>query len=476
MRAEVTRATRSSQVFVAVSLLLSAFSFGYLLYAIYIDYRPVQEFPQWHGAQPITTERGAALGYFRRQFNLPAEPIKAYLVVSGTDQLSVYVNGDLAGVSRYFGMKTSEIIDVTRLVHRGSNLLAVMVESNAPHASCELTARLELQLPGGTHNTVLTDTQWRASGVEEYSSTRQAAWYAVDFPDLHWSPARINEPPDPRPVHRYQVPETVIQSFPDGYWIGPQSGMPRNTTFVRDFQVRQEQITGAWLGVSAAGNYTITLNDQFLFSYAGSKRSMELFDIEPYVKQGNNRLLIQVEGDASLAKLAVSGMVSSAEGQIEFNTDGRWRTLETERMDQASSAYGSVLVMQRLGSGTPASNMTLSFNQIDTPIGKVLDHGVRYGIIAIMLLIVLTSGLLLLHLFNRRIDPIPFWQDLETLVSPLLYGSILALALILVSFDIRVDAQALFRPHFLAEIGLIVFFWEGFIMFERFKRRRSSDG
>jgi hypothetical protein len=471
----IARSIHSRQVFVGVTLLLAALSFGYLLYATYIDYRPVQEFPQWHGALPITTHRGTAVGFFRRQFSLPSEPVKAYLVISATDQLSIYMNGSLAETSRYFGAKTSESLDITRLVNRGDNLIAVSVESNAPYRACELTARLEIRMPDGSRKTILTDSAWRATGVEEYSSSLHQAWYEPGFPDLHWSPARINEPPDTRPIHAYRVPEMILQSFPNGYWIGTESVDSRYTTFVRDFQVRPERITGAWLGVSAAGNYSITLNDQFLFSYAGTKRSMELFDIEPYVRQGDNRLIIQVEDDTSLAKLAVSGLVLSDRGQMDFSTDGRWRTLKTERIDRASSAYGTVMVMQHLRIGAPDTNMTLSFNQIDTPIGWSLDHGIRFGIIASMLFIALASCLVLLHLFTRRFDPMPFWQDLETLVAPVLFGTILALVLIVVSFDIRVDVEALFRPHFLLEIGLIILLWEGFIVFERFRHRRSPD-
>jgi hypothetical protein len=475
MQDSIVRSPRSGQVFVMLTLLLSAVSFGYLLYATYVGYRPVQEFPQWHGALPITTDRATAVGFFRRQFSLPSEPVKAYLLISGTDQFSVYVNGNLAGISRYFGTRVSESMDITRFVRSGGNLLAVAVESNAPHSHCELTARLELRMPDGSRKTILTDPDWRAVTVEESVSSRQAAWYESNFSDLHWPPARISEPPDPRPIHPYAVPELILQSFPDGYWLGTRSGDGRDTTFVRDFQVGPQRITGAWLGVSAAGNYTIVMNDQFLYSYAGSRRSMELFDIEPYVKQGSNRLSIEVEGETSLAKLAVSGLVLSAAAQIDFSSDGRWRTLETERIAQASSAYGTVLVLQPLGHATPNSSMTLNFNQIETPIGRIVDYGVRFGIIAVMLFIAFASGVVLLHLLTRRYDPIPLWQDLETLVSPLLLGALLSLGLIIVSFDVRVDAQALFRPHFVIGIGLIVLLWEGFIMLERLTRRRSSD-
>ncbi len=472
----ISPTNRSRIAFVSVSLLLFAFSFGYLLHATYVAYRPSLELPQWQGALPITADKGMAIVYFRREFSIPSAPSKAYLVLSGTDDLSVYVNGDLAGKSRYFGAKTSEIMDITRFVHRGNNLLAVAVDSNAPDAVSELTARLELLLPDGSRKTLLTNPEWRATGVEDYSPSRHEAWYAPDFVDLHWSPAQVNDPPDDRPVHPYRVPEWIFQTFPDGYWIAPQSGDQHHATFVRDFQLNEKRITGAWLGVSMAGNYTITLNDQFLYSYAGTPSGMELFDLGPYVKPGGNRLYIQVDSARSLLKLAVSGVVSSAAGSVDFSSDGRWRTLTTEGAEQAGSATGPVMVMQRLGQALNDSHVTLNYREIDTPIEMRLDSGMWFGVLSLMLLIASSSSLGLLHLFMRRLDPLPFSQDLENLSYTFLFGALLALGLVIFSYDIRVDAKLLFQPYALVTIGLQMLLLEGFVILERINRRRTIDG
>jgi hypothetical protein len=92
-----------------------------------------------------------------------------------------------------------------------------------------------------------------------------------------------------------------------------------------------------------------------------------------------------------------------------------------------------------------------------------------------MLFIAMASCLVLLHFLTFHYDPVPLWQDLETLVSPLLLGSLLTLGLIIVGYDIRVDAQALFKSPFLIAIGLIILLWEVFILSEKLMRRRSSD-
>jgi hypothetical protein len=471
MSATLSRSNQSRIAFVGIVLMLFALSFGYLLFVVDADYHPAREFPNWQGAQPIITDTASSSGYFRRQFLLAADPVKAYLVFSGSDDITIYVNGEVAGTSRYFGTNTSDILDITRFVRRGNNLLAVAVDNNAPGAVSELTARLEMLFTDGSRKTLLTNTDWRAKGEEDYSASRHVAWNSPDFVDLQWSPARVKVTPAERPIVPYQVPEMIYQIFPDGYWIGQQTDMNRNLIFLREFQVNTERITGAWLGVSVAGKYTITLNDRLLYSHAGSLGNMELFDIGPYVNYGENRLLVHVESDVFLPRLAVSGLVITTAGTVDFSSDGRWRTLSTEGSDQPASKPGTVIVLQRLRDAPADSRVTLNYKEIETPAEVSIHRTTWFGMLVLMLFITLAAILVLLHLVNRRFDPVPFWKDLETLVFPFLLGSLLALGLLTLSYDIRIDARMLLQPYSAVSIVVIVLAWEAVVMIERFIRR-----
>jgi hypothetical protein len=202
---------------------------------------------------------------------------------------------------------------------------------------------------------------------------------------------------------------------------------------------------------------------------------MELFDIGPYVNQGDNRLYISVDSEAGLLKLAVSGLVLTTEGSLKFNSDGRWRTLTTVTNDHAGSAAGAVIVMQRIQNRNGGANLTLNFKEIMMPLEMSLDRAIRFSILVAMLFVAVASGLMLLHLIIRRFDPMPFWQDLETLALPVLGGTVLAIGLIILSYDIRVDAQSLLHTQALTLIGLIVLHWEAIVMIERIIRGSAVD-
>ena len=466
---------RSSIVFVCLSLLLFSFGFGYLSLTTYAEYRPQEQFPDWQGAQPITPETASAMGYFRRQLMLVSSPARAYLLVSGTDEVKVYVNETMVGAISYFDAKPADILDITRYLIPGKNLIAAEVENRATDAVPELRMRVELQQPDGTRQTLLTDRQWRAAGVEAYSQSRRVLWNSPDFVDLDWPSARIAHPPDNRPIHPYVVPEMIYRDFPEGYWIRQASDKRPNATFMREFEVYDEVITGAWLGISTAGNYSIMLNDLLLYSSTGSLESMVLFDIGPYINQGQNRLLIQLESETPLSKLAVSGLVTTVSGEVNFSSDGRWRILLPANSRQKTVKDEAVIVMDPVQSGVVDSSMSLNFKGIETPMPVLLQGIERFVILSMLIGVVTTASLVLLHLLGRLFAPLPLWQDLEILASPVMFVGMLIGLLLIVSNDIRIEAQMPFQPPVLISLLVLLLLWEGFILVERFVRERSGD-
>lgn len=454
--------------------MLFALSFAYLLLNTYTDYRPMQELPKWRGAQPITPSLDSASGYFRRQFLLASKPVRAYLIVSGTDEVTVYVNGKLAGTSRYFGAKTSEIFDIAGFLQRGNNLIAVAVDNHVPEAIPELTARLELQLADGSSRTLLSDSAWQVNEMESYQQSREAAWYSPEFFDLDWSPARVRLATDTRPTFPYLVPERIYEIFPASYWIWQQSQNNLNASFLRVIHLADEQINSAWLGVSAAGQYSINLNGVSLYSYTGSLRSMELFDIGPYVKRGDNRLLINVVTDVALPKLAISGVIMTAAGELDFGSDARWRTLKNVPNFQAAASSEAVVVLKPLRDTLAYSHLTLNFKKIETPIVEIWKRVKQFVSLSLMIFITIATGLLLLHLVSRRYDSVPLWRSLETLASPLLPVNVAIWILLIMSYDIRIGNETPFQSLIPVLIVAAILLWEGYIMFERFGRGRST--
>ena len=167
------------------ALFLFSLSFGYLA-EVTLDDRPRSEWPvpPWQGAHWIEPAEPSATGYFRRRVELPSTVVRAHLVVAGTDRLAVFVNGNAAGSRHFFGSRASLVSDVTHLLRKGRNVIAVQVSSERREQSPELAARLEMRLADGTHRTVKSDATWRARGMEIYQRARQSAWHESEFDDL----------------------------------------------------------------------------------------------------------------------------------------------------------------------------------------------------------------------------------------------------------------------------------------------------
>jgi hypothetical protein len=466
---------RKRRGFVIGGLLSFSLTFAYLLSATFTVYQPFRLVPDWRGAKPITANVLSPLGYFRREFLLPYHPHKAYLVVSATDEVTVYVNANLVGNSRYFGAYVSEILDITQFLRPGNNLIAIAVANQAT-GKAVLTARVEVILPDGTKKTLLTDSQWRARSVEGYAKFQQLAWYALNFMDLDWAAANIVPIPDERPVYPPRVPEYVFQAFPEGHWIGHQKAGETNATFLREFHVNQERISGAWLGVSASGNYSITLNGLLLYAIAGSLRTMELYDIGPFVSPGSNRLVIRLESETILPKLAVSGLLTSAEERLSFNSDGRWQLLSHGAEQMLSAENDSIIVMDRLQEGSPEAKLALKPKEIEAPAELAWKRAQRFLFFTWLTFLATSLSLLLLHRINRFFDPVPLWQDLETLLLPLFLGAVLLFFMLLIGHDPRIGTATLEQPLTVALIVLLVLVWEALILIERIYRKGSADG
>jgi hypothetical protein len=202
---------------------------------------------------------------------------------------------------------------------------------------------------------------------------------------------------------------------------------------------------------------------------------MELYDIGPYVNPGENRLLVHLESDVVLPKLAVSGLVELRRERLNFSTDGRWRLLHETRAHRVPAEQTSVMVMERVRESAPDANLTLDFKEIESPAGMNLVRVERYLGFALITFLAVALSLSVLHRISRHYDPIPLWQDLETLVLPLFLAGILMVCLLILEQELRFDALASFQLPLLALMAVVVLLWEGFILIERIDRRWWMD-
>ena len=134
-----------------------------------------------------------AARYFRRTFELadPAAARRATLRVTADDSFTAWLNGQQVATGA--GHPSPAQVDVTRLLKRGRNVLAIRAENRKAPVTLNpagLAATLAVE---GVSTVVRSDATWRASRVEA------DGWRGAAFDDAGWPAAlvtaRQGEPP-----------------------------------------------------------------------------------------------------------------------------------------------------------------------------------------------------------------------------------------------------------------------------------------
>ncbi len=193
---------------------------------------------RWKAAWIWTPERPEAPNtyhLFRRRFVCRRAPRSARLHWTAAHFGHVYLNGLLIGRGPdrcYFRGKTYHTCDVTGLVRRGANALAIEVHylgQGAPgvmerHAEGPGGCLAQLEIDGRTH--VWTDDQWKTTRDPAYAERTEpasfhrewreeyhagealASWSTATFDDSAWSSARVVAPAEGGPWTRLVAKDT----------------------------------------------------------------------------------------------------------------------------------------------------------------------------------------------------------------------------------------------------------------------------
>lgn len=440
-------------------LFLFAMAYSYLMVNLLNVHQPSEKNPDWHEAHWIKSGETSGSGYFRKRFSLSSLPRKAYLMVSGTDKLFVYVNGRAIGLVRYFGARPSQIFDVTKLLQAGENLLAVRVDSDIQGVAPALAGRLVLADAALQWHEIRTDESWRASRHEGFQQASKAVWNSQAYDDLHWQSADAVGAKQQLRVLPLSVPEYVYKLFPRGDWVW--SGDSQTAVFLNNFTVKGSQIYAAWLGVSAKGRYSLVINDAPVVSQYGTETSMELIDIGSYLQLGENKIWLKVETEELLPRLLVSGRVTSDHSVVELDTSAHWRAIP----NAAASTTGkseSVTVRATI----KHSAMALGYKEI--ALSETL-HTKKMLRLLIFFFVVMLSSLVVFFLFYRscRKYSTSNMTSCFTLFSrPLVLGLIATAVLLLLPYDLRIDRSFLPRFYMLLIVPGIVLFFEVLVLLE----------
>lgn len=445
-------------------LLLFAMTFSYLMINVLATEQPSKSYPDWQSARWIKAGEISGNGYFRKSFNVVTLPHRAYFVVSGTEELSVYVNGKTAGSSSFSGARPSIILDVTKLLRVGKNLLAIKVASNVHGVAPELIGRLVLMTQGGEKREIQSDDSWLVTRNDAFQKLGMVDWRSPDYSDLHWAPASMvyhNRVSLSLPL---TVPEHVYATFPRGYWIW--SGKSKFVILSNEFVVEGNSINDAWLGVSSEGKYSLIVNGITVVSLQGTGTTMELVRISPYLRLGKNTMWLEVENGISQPRLLVSGSVSTDVGVTTLDSTAGWLTLSNTGASLASVDDEERIVRSTLYRDVAVSELSLVYKEV-APSGILSALKILWVLMASL---VVSAGLLLGFLFFRRFVGPDSKRTMEAClhlyVRPFALGLVVMCLSLLLRYDPGIVSYLSYQFYVLLMVPVIIVFFEVMIMLE----------
>lgn len=114
--------------------------------------------------------------YFRKTFDLGGVE-EAEVLITADNEFELYVNGQKAAAGADW--RQVQAVDVTKLLRKGRNVLAVRVV-NSDVGAAGLAARVVVKQPGGAYEGQSTDASWKTS-VREFQN-----WTLPKFNDADW--------------------------------------------------------------------------------------------------------------------------------------------------------------------------------------------------------------------------------------------------------------------------------------------------
>jgi HEAT repeat protein len=144
------------------------------------------------------------LGYFRRKFVLPAEPVEATIALTADNGYELYVNdrrvaGKLGYDSRYWS--SVERLRIEQYLHEGANAIAVKAECLG--GSAGLVAAVYVRTADGGETSFVTDDLWLSTAKPDGN------WTEPDHDDSLWRPAVLLTKMGGRPWGPLPVPDRL---------------------------------------------------------------------------------------------------------------------------------------------------------------------------------------------------------------------------------------------------------------------------
>ncbi|RAJ68677.1 alpha-L-rhamnosidase [Streptomyces sp. Amel2xB2] len=271
----------------------------------------------------------AATRWFRGRAEVTSAVRRARLVVAADDGFTVRLNGTEVATREALSVQKNHtgpaLVDVTRELRRGANVLAVSA-TNAEEGPAGLLALLEVTTDEGTSR-FGTDAGWRATDEKP-----QDDWHTPEFDDSGWSAAR------------------EVAAWGADPW-GEVAAQQSPAQLRRSFRLSGARVVRARLYATALGLYEAHLNgervgqDRLTPGWTDYRKRVayQTYDVTDAVRGGENALAVTLAPGWYAGHIAWFGQRQYGERpalrtQLEVTyEDGRTETVVTDEQWRAAT-------------------------------------------------------------------------------------------------------------------------------------------
>jgi hypothetical protein len=254
-------ASRSRGVTASVLVVASGVVFGYFFWRTYLNPLPPSHRLDFGDAKWIQLPTRTEGSYYRKNLYVPREIERAWVSLSTTGSYELTVNDVIVDTNKFPGARPSGVYDITRLLARGKNVIAIYVPGEWWTGYPQIRVRGMYSMPGGASIEFVSDSSWRVSNVGG-SVPKGASWSAPEFDDSSWPQAvEDHEPARWSSAQGITFDPELIEARAVGNWISGRDPHSHITTF--SYELRLNTIPHeAWLQIASNGTYDVLINRQ----------------------------------------------------------------------------------------------------------------------------------------------------------------------------------------------------------------------
>lgn len=287
-------------------------------------HQPVPEVPDWGAAQWVGAKGSPSKLFLRATWVLGSSPESVSLMVAATDRFEVHVNGTLVAREDLLGAMPTTRVDLSRMVRPGRNVVAIEVTRLSNRHQTQAAVRLRWQ-EAGRWQELVSDARWRVESRHRVDPGTRGVWLSPDFDDSTWpravelGAAMGGLPQDDT------LPSALLEPRPEAiaFWHG-DAGVGVGA-FELPLRLDTSTVSAAWFGLSVDGTYTLAVNGHVLATARGSAKRLDMHDLAPYLRRGDNRIAVLAADVSRPARLVVGGRVVIGPGQgRDLDAVGDW--------------------------------------------------------------------------------------------------------------------------------------------------------